>query len=281
MPIPHRPSADGDPDGSPDAAATPIEDRMVRQHRFLTEPRTLDSAQRRKGEALSHQERFTRLIAHEFRNPLAIIKSQAQVAQREATELASAPATKKAQQRQRTIQRAVERLEMLLDQWLVANRLALGNLDVHPATLTLGPWLSALIQSRGAAAGRPISLEIPPSAAAAKIDGDLQLLSTAVLQLLDNALKYSPRDGAIQVGVFLTDQEAGIRVTDTGIGIAPQDQELIFDRSLRLNPETSLPGMGLGLPLARDIAQLHGGRIEVVSTPGQGSTFTLWLPLAP
>ena len=82
----------------------------------------------------------------------------------------------------------------------------------------------------------------------------------------------------IQVRALVVGQEAGIQVRDEGIGIADQDQERIFDKSVRLHPEAGISGMGLGLPLARRIAHLHGGRIDVVSRLGQGSTFTFWLP---
>lgn len=223
--------------------------------------------------------RFTELIAHEFRNPLAIIKGQAQLGQREASAHPSAVARERAWRRQETIERAVDRLDTLFEQWLAADRLASGKLDPQLDRLPLASWLTGLTAAFGEQAGRALALEIPEPADRALVEGDERLLGSAVLNLLDNAVKYSPRPAAIKVRALVSDQEVGIQVRDQGIGIAKRDQARIFDKSVRLNPEVGISGMGLGLHLASRIAHLHGGRIDVASTLGQGSTFTLWLPL--
>ena len=254
--------------------------QQIKNRRLFSQVRELEEALHREQEARNQQMRFTELIAHEFRNPLAIIKSQAQVAQREASSHPTAAGRDKASQRQATIERAVDRLDMLFEQWLAADRLTSGKLDPQLDTLPLGPWLAHLTQSFGDQAGRPLTLDLPESVAAAVVRGDERLLGSALLNLLDNATKYSPTQSAIQVRALLAGQEAGIQVSDAGIGIAENDQQRIFDKSVRLHPEAGISGMGLGLPLARRIASLHGGRIDVASRLGQGSTFTLWLPLS-
>ena len=255
--------------------------QQLKNRRLFSQVRELEEALGREQEARDQQTRFTELIAHEFRNPLAIIKSQAQVGQREASTHSSATDRERALRRQQTIERAVDRLETLFEQWLAADRLACGKLDPQLDRLPLAPWLTGLAASFGEQAGRPLILDIPEPVTRALVQGDKRLLGSAVLNLLDNAVKYSPHASSIQVRTLLSDQEVGIQVNDQGIGIAEQDQARIFHRSVRLNPEAGISGMGLGLPLARRIAHLHGGHIDVASILGHGSTFTLWLPLTP
>ena len=255
--------------------------QQFKNRRLFSQVRELEEALGREQEARNQQIRFTELIAHEFRNPLAIIKSQAQVGQREASAHSLTADQERAFRRQQTIMRAVDRLETLFEQWVAADRLTCGKLDPQLDQLPLAPWLTHLTASVGAQVGRRLTLDIPEPVASALVQGDERLLGSAVLNLLDNAVKYSPRAAAIQVRTLLSGQEVGIQIRDQGIGIAERDQARIFDKSVRLNPEAGISGMGLGLPLARRIAHLHGGRIDVASTLGQGSTFTLWLPLTP
>ena len=255
--------------------------QQIKNRRLFSQVQELKDALYREQEAQKQQVRFADLIAHEFRNHLAIIKSQAQVGQREANTHPSPAARDRALRRQHTIERAVDNLDRLFEHWLAADQLASGDLNPHLIKLPLGPWLAGLTQSFGEQAGRPLTLELPKPVATVSVQGDERLLSSALLNLLDNAVKYSSHGSAIQVRALLTGQAACIQISDEGIGIPPQDLERIFDKSVRLNPEAGVSGMGLGLPLARRIAQLHGGRIDVVSTLGHGSTFTLWLPLTP
>ena len=96
--------------------------------------------------------------------------------------------------------------------------------------------------------------------------------------LLDNAIKYTPEGGKVTVAVRETDGWAELEVSDTGVGI-PEDQlPLVFERFYRADKARASSGAGLGLAIARQVAEAHGGRIQVESTPGEGSTFTLLLP---
>ncbi|NIA20315.1 MAG: GHKL domain-containing protein [Xanthomonadaceae bacterium] len=113
------------------------------------------------------------------------------------------------------------------------------------------------------------------------ITGDWNSLEQAVGNLLDNAIKYTPEEGRIWVRCFNTDHKAVIEVQDTGIGIEPKDLERIFERFYRVDKARSreLGGTGLGLSIVRHIIMAHGGRIELQSIPGSGSTFQLFFPL--
>jgi len=111
------------------------------------------------------------------------------------------------------------------------------------------------------------------------IYGDMRLIQRMIANLLDNAIKYTPSNGSIDVGIRITDnQSALISVKDTGIGISKQDLAHIFERFYRCDPSRSQAGTGLGLSFARAVARAHDGDITVTSAPDQGSTFTVILP---
>jgi signal transduction histidine kinase len=115
------------------------------------------------------------------------------------------------------------------------------------------------------------------------VDGDPNWLERLILNLVDNAIKFTPEGGAIAVSVSREADTARLTVRDTGIGITPERMPHIFERFFRADPARSsgVEGVGLGLSLAKWIVDRHHGRIAVDSQPGKGSTFSIFLPLAP
>jgi signal transduction histidine kinase len=113
------------------------------------------------------------------------------------------------------------------------------------------------------------------------LHGDRDKVALALHNLIGNALKYTPDGGRVLVTVDADAKQLSVSVKDTGIGIGPEDQERIFERFYRAKDKrvAKITGTGLGLTLAREVARLHGGEIEVESVLNQGSTFTLTLPL--
>jgi signal transduction histidine kinase len=125
--------------------------------------------------------------------------------------------------------------------------------------------------------GRHIEFEAAVSDA--YVTADWKLLGIAIGNLIDNAVKYSPFSGAIQLKVMrLSDQLFCIEVTDEGEGIALERQQQIFEKFTRGDHDSHIPGSGLGLYLVKFIARLHRGGVEVVSAPGAGSSFRILLP---
>ena len=110
--------------------------------------------------------------------------------------------------------------------------------------------------------------------------GEPAMLQRLVANLIDNAIKYTDAEGRVEVDLSVKENRISLSVSDTGIGIAPQDQSRIFDRFFRSDQSRSLGGAGLGLSLARAIVHAHGGEIALQSTPGQGSVFSVRFPLA-
>jgi len=112
------------------------------------------------------------------------------------------------------------------------------------------------------------------------IGGDERKAKQVLLNLLSNALKFTPEGGRIDVSARLQNGVAEVSVTDTGVGTAPEDQEAVFEEFRQVGTaDKKVEGTGLGLALSRKFIELHGGRIWVESEVGKGSTFTFTLPL--
>jgi signal transduction histidine kinase len=114
-----------------------------------------------------------------------------------------------------------------------------------------------------------------------KVYGDADQLKQILVALVDNALKYTPYEGSVTLSLTTDENYAAVNVSDTGIGIIPEDLPHIFERFYRADRARSRDrgGSGLGLTIVQSIVQEHQGSIEVESTPGRGSTFTLKLPV--
>ncbi len=152
-------------------------------------------------------------------------------------------------------------------------RLSLEEIDLGDLLLAVGGRAETLCREEGL----EFRLEQMDSAA---VNGDRAKLRALLLNLLDNAIRYSPDGGTVSLRLRRVGRVAVIDVADTGIGIPEEDIPHIFERFYRVDKARSRAegGAGLGLAIARHIAEVHGGRIEVASQLGRGSTFSLWLP---
>ena len=231
----------------------------------------LSQALERERETLDQYVQFAGLISHEFRNPLAVIKAQAQVGIAERERGVGEP-----EQRFEVIVGAASRLQTLFDQWLESERLADGDQEVVRRRLSLGDWLPDLLDSERLMLPNPIRLHDLEG----EIEADEALVGNAVYNLVENAAKYSAEADPIDIRVVKTATEVGIRVRDQGLGMSPAEQARAFERHYRAPNNVSVRGMGVGLFLVRRVMETHGGRVELQSQPGRGSTFTLWFPAA-
>lgn len=139
---------------------------------------------------------------------------------------------------------------------------------------------TALVLVRERAGRRSIALHSAMDQRLGQMRGDERKIKQVLLNLLSNALKFTPEGGRIDVRAGLVDGMAEIAVADTGVGIAPEDQEAVFEEFRQVGTSAAkTEGTGLGLALSRKFIELHGGRIWVTSQIEEGSTFTFTLPI--
>jgi signal transduction histidine kinase len=236
----------------------------------------LEAAFTRQEEALSRQRRFAADASHELRTPLTSIAGYARMLKDWGLE-----DSKAAREGVAAILDESERMSGLVEGLLA---LARGDAD---ATLELTPGdLGAIAadatKAARAAVGDKVVIEYVPPGNNVELSFDRMRIRQAAAILLDNAVKYTPEGGNVVVSVGEEDGWAGLEVSDTGIGIPKDELPLVFERFYRVDParmqSLTQSGAGLGLSIARQIARAHGGEIEAESEPGEGSTFTLWLP---
>jgi signal transduction histidine kinase len=215
--------------------------------------------------------RFGAMIAHEFRNPLNIIQAQATM-----LEISQKNNQEEVLKRTSVIHSAIQRLVKLFDQWLESDRLSQENTQINKQLLTLSPFLSSLVNACHIYHPEH-HLVLEPIPETLKIFGDDHLMQIAVLNLIDNACKYSPANSQVNIGVITDDYGIGIYVKDQGCGIASNMKEKILEPYFQVGQNDHSKGVGLGLAFVKRIMQAHDGRIEIQSEPNYGTTITLWL----
>jgi signal transduction histidine kinase len=234
---------------------------------------TFDAMLGRIDTAFAAQRRFVADASHELRNPLAIIRTNNDVS------LADPALTREAARRARRIATAADRMTGLVDDLLAMARLQVPGARREAVSL-VDVGAQAVEEVAAIAAERSIRVRAP-AGVAPPVTGDRMSLARAVANLLDNALRHAPPGSSVTVEVGARDGWAWLVVHDDGPGIPLEDQPRIFNRFYRVDRARSREdgGSGLGLAIVRQIAEGHGGAIRVVSEPGHGATFVLWVPL--
>jgi len=175
------------------------------------------------------------------------------------------------------LEEQAKKLQILIDALVKTSRLETGVLALHPVPGPLGPMLEeAAAQFAPRAAEKGVSLTLRPTDAGAVFDA--KWTGEAVCCLLDNAVKYTPAGGDVTVEVISYELFCRINVTDTGPGIPEAEQAKVFQRFYRSAAVNQEQGVGIGLYLARQIAEGQGGYLKVFSKPGKGAKFSLYLP---
>lgn len=237
--------------------------------------RTLNSALGRLGDALDREKRFASHASHELRTPLAALRASVDLLLRRDR---SAPEYRDGLARQRRI---LERMSRMTESLLV-----LARADGAGATLDRAPVDVADTVRRVCSELEPLAAEGGvaldcDAADPAPVTGDATYLAALVVNLVSNAVKFTPAKGHVRAAVRREGAETVVEVSDTGRGIAPEHLPHVFERFFRANDGADRrEGAGLGLAIADWIARAHGGRIDVRSTVGVGSTFTVRLPCA-
>jgi PAS domain S-box-containing protein len=225
-----------------------------------------DIAERREVERV--QQEFLAVTTHELRSPVTGIKGNAQLMKRrEAYSERSIGA----------IIGQAERLERLINDLLLASQVQTDRLELALEDLDLAAMAHAAVDSLGA---EEAGIRLDSSPEPVMVYADPNRLSQVLMNLLTNAIKYSPERAEVTVRVTRTEDEGHLSVEDQGVGIPPDALPHLFDRFYRVSGTSGqIQGLGLGLYISRRIVDAHGGRIEVASEAGRGSTFTVKLPI--
>ncbi len=226
--------------------------------------------------SFTHINEFSSEVAHELKTPLAIIKGELELA-------LSRPGLRKEEARVMSVTlQEVDRLTTITKDLLLLARYEYRRDVFNMERMGLCRFLRDLCQHIGVLAqekGLLLSLSVPEGEVL--IEGDAVHLKRLFFNLAHNAIKFTPSGGEIRVSARASGDSVRVDVTDNGAGIAPADQSRVFEKFFRVKKpgQEDLPGTGLGLALAVSIARAHGGEILLESVLGQGSTFTVALPV--
>ena len=221
---------------------------------------------------------FVSSVSHEMKTPLSGIKAYVELL---ADGEAEDPATR--EEFLEVISGQADRLQRLIDNMLNLARIEAGVVEVHKERLSLNELLEEVHHiTLPQADQKEIRFQTDLSPMYLGVMADRDLLMQTAINLVSNAIKYTPAGGEVTLSSRLVANEILFEVRDTGVGLSEEDCQRIFDKFYRVRKDRQMAsGTGLGLPLARYIAEdVHGGRLEVQSELGQGSTFTVTLPNA-
>ncbi len=235
---------------------------------------TFDDMLGRLESAFESQKQFIQDASHELRTPIAIAQTNIEVAEMEGKATA------------RDYKRLMEVLKMSLERM---NRLSDNLLLLSEGDQSQMKWsvvdMAALLdevaaEANAKAIAASVNLELEPILEEMLVMGDALRLKQALINLVDNAIKYNQTGGTVKISARAEGSQLVLQVQDSGIGISAADQQRIFDRFYRVDKSRSRSqgGSGLGLAIVKKIVEDHSGTISVESTPGQGSTFRMSLP---
>ena len=221
------------------------------------------------------QRRFVADVSHELRTPLTTLRGNLDLIQRFGTDADSL----------HEMNAELSRMTRMVSDLLLLARADSGNLPMNETVLDLDTLMMEVFRQAQTLAQqsgqnqRVVLDKIQP----ARVRGDMDRLKQVLLNLVTNALKYTPPDGTITLGLITEGDQAQVSVSDTGIGIPAESLPHIFDRFYRVDTARAriMGGTGLGLAIVHWIVRAHNGTVTVHSTPGQGSTFCVNLPLLP
>ncbi len=249
-------------------------EQEVREHAF-----ELEQVNQQLEQANELKDRFLSMASHELKTPITSIRGQAQIMLRRLSRKSRLPADLvPIQAALQKIDEQTRRLNSLVDDLTDLGSIRAGKLELRPGNCNLVEICQDVVEDQRATSGRTIELDAPDEPVTLRADCDR--LGQVIVNLVSNAIKYSPQDCPIEVSVSQHDDVAVVRVRDSGPGIPREHQERIFEMFYR-DPNAGASaknGLGIGLAICKDIVERHNGRIWCDSLPGNGSTFVAELP---
>jgi len=235
---------------------------------------TFDGMLGRLENAFESQKQFIQDASHELRTPIAIAQTNIEV-----LEMDNKATIKDYERLKDILKMNLERMSTLSEKLLLLSESEQGK--ANWATVELAPLLTELAAEFKTKAGESgINVELASIESSLPVLGDAFRLKQALVNLVDNAIKYNRPSGEVKISARADDAQVIIEIKDNGIGISQADQQRIFERFYRVDKSRSRAqgGSGLGLAIVKKIAEEHGGTVSVESTLGEGSTFRIALP---
>ncbi|MBD2449527.1 HAMP domain-containing histidine kinase [Nostoc sp. FACHB-152] len=233
----------------------------------------LQTALKQERELKEQKSRFVSMVSHEFRNPLNIINGFVRLLQQRDFN--------KEQQNDffQRIQTAVTRMVALLDDVLILGKSEANSLTSNPTEIVIEPFCRKLIEEIKLSTGTNHIIDFNYVDECVTVYMDEALVRHILTNLLSNAIKYSAPDSTVQLRLQCQSETVIFQVQDQGIGIAPADQERLFESFYRASNVSKIPGTGLGLTIVKQLVEQQGGTIMVNSEINVGTTFTVTLPI--
>jgi PAS domain S-box-containing protein len=247
----------------------------------------VDISQRKQAEAELHRtlarevelsqlkSNFVSMVSHEFRTPLGIIQSSAELLRDFYRKMQPG----EREEQLESIARNTRRMAEMMEGILVLSRLDAGKLDFQPAAFDLSAFCRRVLDEVLSATNRRCQIELSLSPVSAQARADERLLGHIFTNLLSNAVKYSEPGATVRFTVDRDGPDAVCTIADQGIGISDEDQQHLFKAFHRGSNVGTRPGTGLGLLLVKRCAELHGGKLQLNSRVGEGTTVTVRLPV--
>lgn len=246
--------------------AVELGDGRVYAMRDVTEEHALEQA----------RSEFVATASHELRTPLAAVYGAVKTLRRDDLELDAATESTFLEM----IESETERLSAIVNQILLAGQLESGRVSLVEGECDLGELVEGVVSAARISAPDSVAFELEPDGDGVGLHCDEDKLRQVLVNLVENAVKYSPDGGTVTVAFGAQNGRARIEVRDSGLGIPEPDHARVFEKFTRLDPGLSrgVGGTGLGLYIARELVERMGGEIAVDSAPGSGSTFVVELP---
>ena len=230
----------------------------------------------RHADNLLRARQFSADVTHELRTPLTILRGETELALRNGRDKKQLRAVLESNLEE------ISRMSYLIEDLLLLSKSDLGEIPLKMEPLSLVEFIIELHhQAQLLATTKNIKVDLHCPDEQIILSADSLRLRQVFLNLLTNAIKYTPKNGSITIELLLNENNVEITITDTGIGIDDENLDVIFDRFYRVNKTNNRNdgGSGLGLAIVKWIVNAHAGSITVSSIPGQGSKFTVILPL--
>jgi len=253
---------------------TPNQLRFI-VRRGLERRRSIKETERLRREKQMMRDNFVAMVSHELRAPLAAVQQRLMLVTGGYT--GEIPET--ARSSILGTQKRIRSLISLIGDWLNLTRIEAGEMAVERVPVDLQAVLAGIAETLGPlGAARNITLQISGSDSLRPVPGDPEMLNMLFTNLIHNAIKYNRDGGKVLVRCSEDDDGVVVKVEDTGTGIPPDQLPLVFEQFYRVKGDKPMDGSGLGLSIAKKIAEFHSGSIDVQSEVGTGTVFTVCLP---